>query len=247
MTELEQTETEFLANYNLRDYPAIGATVDLNVFTIHENQLKILLIQRGGHPEFGKWALPGGFVDVKESLDEAAKRELLEETKISCDFLEQLKTYGYPGRDKRGYIISTAYVAFVPNLDDPVAGDDASNAALVSVDEVLDDNFDLAFDHKMIIRDAVDRVRGKLEYAPIAHLFIGKDEFTLSDLRNIYEIVWGTKLIPSNFRRKVLSIENFVISTGKRRQSEIVGGRTADLYKFGGVEIIYPPFRKEDI
>lgn len=247
--ELDQLETEeeFLAHYDLRKYDPVAATTDLAIFTIRNNRLCVLLIQRGGHPAKGKWALPGGFVNVDESLDEGAARELKEETGLTIDegYLEQLKTYAWPGRDPRGYIVSTAYVALAPKIKKPIAADDAAAAHFFPVEEVLAE-FDLPFGHEVIIRDGLERVRAKMEYAPIAHLFLEDSTFTMSELRRVYEIVWGQELLASNFRRKVQSVKGFVIPVGDKRPSQVEGGRASDLYRAGDLSIIFPPLRRQE-
>lgn len=242
MIDQELTEDEFIKNYDMSKYPTVAATVDLLIFTIRDEKLQLLLIERGGHPEKGKLALPGGFVNTDESLDQAAERELFEETNVSVSgYLEQLKTYGNPHRDRRGFVISTAYVALVPHVVEPEAADDAATAAFYPVDEI--DKMNLAFDHAEIISDGLARVRAKLEYAPVAHEFIDSETFTMSEFRQVYEIVWGTKLSPSNFRRKVQSVPNLIEPTGERRKTEVAGGRTSELYRAGTATIIYPPLQ----
>lgn len=241
-----ETEAEFLANYSMKDYSQISATVDLNIFTIKNGKLCLLLVRRGNHPFRGYWALPGGFVDVNENIDEAAQRELLEETNIEIEasYLEQLKTYGGPDRDPRGFVISTAYVALLPNVANPLAGDDAAEAHFFPIEDVLSSDFDLAFDHRTIITDALERVRAKIEYSTVAFHFINSDAFTISELRNVYEIVWGEPITPSNFRRKIQSVPNLITPTGARRSSIVQGGRSSDLYRAGTAIEIYPPFRR---
>lgn len=244
----EITEDEFIQQYNMREFAPVAVTVDLSIFTIKNGKLSVLLIKRGGHPEKGKWALPGGFVNVDESLDEAAARELSEETNITIEdgYLEQLKTYGNPHRDRRGYVVSVAYVALVPQVDRPEAGDDAAEAHFFAVEDVLSEDFDIAFDHHNIISDGLERVRAKIEYAPIAHLFLDSETFTMSELRNVYEIVWGTELIPSNFRRKVQSVPGFLEPVGTKRTSSVDGGRASDLYRAGKAKEIFPPFKRSE-
>lgn len=239
------TEEEFLKNYDMSKYPTIAGTVDLAIFTIRNNQLSVLLVKRGGHPHRGKWALPGGFVNIDESLDTAAKRELVEETNLTVadGYLEQLRTYGDPGRDPRGYVISTAYVALVPHVSTPEAGDDAAEARFFSVEEVLQD-FELAFDHKTIIQDGLNRVRAKIEYAPVAHHFLDDTTFTISELRKVYEIVWGEEIVPSNFRRKVQSVPDLLEPVNDKRSSKIDGGRESQLFKAGKAVEIFPPLRR---
>lgn len=245
MDQLE-TEEEFLSRYDLKKYPAQALAADLCIFTIHNNQLSLLLIERGGHPEKGKWALPGGFVNINENVDEAAARELEEETGIAVEegYLEQLRTYAYPGRDPRGFIASVAYVAFIPKMATPTAGDDAAQARFWAVDDILSGEVQLAFNHREIVEDGLERVRAKLEYAPLAPLFLEDDEFTISELRRVYELVWGKRLNASNFRRKVQSVEGFLIAVDGKRVSKLEGGRTADLYRAGDIPMIYPPLRQ---
>ena len=159
--------------------------------------------------------------------------------------LEQLKTYAYPGRDPRGFIADVAYVALVPNMADPVAGDDADEARFFPVAEVLEEGFPLAFDHNVIIPDALERIRGKLEYTPLALKFLAEEEFTISELRNVYEVVWGRPLNPSNFRRKVQALEGFLTATGNRGPAAFDGGRTSDLYRADALVPFFPPIRRE--
>lgn len=240
----EQSEAEYLASYDMSKYPSVAVTTDLTIFTIRNGQLCILLIKRGAHPEKGKWALPGGFINPNESLDDCAMRELEEETgiKVEQGYLEQLRTYGNPSRDKRGTVISTAYVALIPNMDKPHAGDDASEAHFFPVFDVLRDDFPVAFDHKDIIKDGLERVQAKVEYSPIALSFLDSETFTITELRKVYETVWGRELHPSNFRRKVLSVPGFLTAVGEKKGEG--AGRPSDLYRAGDVGEIYPPFRR---
>jgi len=242
----DMTEEEFLKNYDMSKYPSVAVTVDLAIFTIRNNQLSVLLIERGGHPFKGCWALPGGFIDTSETLDEAAARELKEETNLTIEkgYLEQLKTYGSPNRDPRGFVVSTAYVALAPKVEQPEAGDDAASAHFFPVEDVLSDDFNLAFDHEQIIREGLERVRSKIEYAPIAHHFLEDSNFTMSELRKVYEIVWGVDVVPSNFRRKLQSVDGLLEPVGEKRTSDFDGGRASDLYKAGDATEIYPPFKQ---
>lgn len=248
--EQADTEEEFLKEYDLKDFPGVGLTVDLLIFTIRDGRLSLLLIRRGAHPEKGKWALPGGFVNTTESLDEAAARELTEETGLEmAGYLEQLRTYGYPGRDKRGFIASTAYVALVPNASTPHAGDDAADAHFFAVEDVLGDEdgveFDLAFDHRNIIVDGLERVRAKIEYAPVAHKFLSGETFTIPEIRKVYEIIWGRELNASNFRRKMLSTPGLLESVGEKNRDN--PWRPSHLYRAGEATEIFPPLQRNRI
>ena len=211
-------------------------TVDLVVLTIRDGVLNALLIRRGIPPYKGRWALPGGFVLDDEDLPAAAERELREETGVAtaAGHLEQLRTYGGPRRDPRGRVVSVAYLALLPDLPAPTAGSDAAGAHWRAVDAVQR----LAFDHDEILRDGVERARAKLEYTPLAAAFCPA-EFTIAELRGVYEAVWGTDLDPRNFHRKVTTTDGFVRSTGRRRAQSV--GRPAELFQQGDAEVLYPP------
>ncbi|BBH63802.1 NUDIX hydrolase [Actinoplanes sp. OR16] len=232
----------FLAGYDPRRYPALAVTVDVVALTIRDAALCVLLVERGAQPFAGRRALPGGFVK-EETLDEAARRELGEETGLEPGHgdldrvhLEQLKTYGNPGRDPRMRVVSVAYLAFAPSLPEPTAGSDAARAFWVPVDEAKD----LAFDHDDVLADGLERARSKLEYTPLATAFVN-EEFTIGELRQVYASVWGEELHAGNFHRKVLSVPGFVESTGTTtsRGGER-GGPKAKLYRSGDARLLHP-------
>jgi 8-oxo-dGTP diphosphatase len=214
--------------------------VDLVVLTVKADVLAVLLIRRGLEPFKDRWALPGGFVGEAEGLIDAAQRELVEETGVSSigGHLEQLATYGDPGRDPRGRVVSTAYLALVPEPPSPMAGTDATQAEWIPVDKAVGRATALAFDHRAILRDGIERARSKLEYTPLAAAFCG-EEFTVADLRRIYETVWDTTLDPRNFHRKVTSTAGFVEPTGRSTTRD--GGRPAQLYRQGPATLLHPP------
>jgi len=217
-----------------------AVTVDLVVLTVKADVLAVLLIRRGLEPFKDRWALPGGFVGEAEGLIDAAQRELVEETGVSSigGHLEQLATYGDPGRDPRGRVVSTAYLALVPEPPSPMAGTDATQAEWIPVDKAVGRATALAFDHRAILRDGIERARSKLEYTPLAAAFCG-EEFTVADLRRIYETVWDTTLDPRNFHRKVTSTAGFVEPTGRSTTRD--GGRPAQLYRQGPATLLHPP------
>ena len=279
-------EQAWLAAYDPRVFPPVAVTVDVVVLTLRQEQLHVLLVQRAAPPFQGSWALPGGFVRAgREDLDQAAARELAEETGLDTAgldrvHLEQLGSYGAPDRDPRMHVVSVAYLAFAPDLPAPRAGTDAAAAAWVPVssldpvagprrggpgDHLLartdgqpEDTFPapapsggLAFDHAAVLAAGLDRARSKLEYTPLATAFLGR-EFTVSDLRAVYEEIWGEKLHPGNFHRKVLSVPGFVESTGRTTaHGGSRGGPRARLYQRGDARLLHPallrPDREEEI
>lgn len=237
------TEEQFLAAYDPRAYPPVGVTVDVVALTIRDGALHLLLIRRGEPPFADFWSLPGGFVRPDEDLPAGARRELAEETGLGGEplrrvHLEQLASYGAPGRDPRLRVISVAYLAFAPNLPEPVAGTDASDAEWLPVTSLPSRR--LAFDHDQIIADALERARSKLEYTPLATRFVG-DEFTIAELRAVYETVWGHPLHAGNFHRKVLSVPGLVESTGATTEhGGPRGGPRARLYRAGDARLLHP-------
>lgn len=187
--------------YDPRDYPAFAVAVDVVVFTIRAHVLYIPLVRRGNEPFLGQWALPGGFVLPDETLDQAAARELAEETGLRQEdgwYLEQLASYGDPNRDPRMRVVTVAYLAVAADLPQVHGGGDAVLAELKPVNAVMELN--LAFDHTRIVHDAIDRIRSRLEYTTLAARFV-ECVFTVSELRGVYETVWGTSLDKGNFRR----------------------------------------------
>jgi 8-oxo-dGTP diphosphatase len=216
-----------------------AVTVDLVVLTVRRDRLAVLVVRRGEDPYRGRWALPGGFVADNEDLLGAATRELAEETGVASigAYLEQLATYGAPHRDPRGRVVSVAYLALLPDLPSPVAGTDAADARWVTVEDIPEQPNQLAFDHSAILRDGIERARSKLEYTPLAAAFCDR-EFTIADLRHVYETVWGVDLDPRNFHRKVTSTPGFVEPVG--RTSSRDGGRPAQLFRRGTATLLHP-------
>ncbi len=211
------------------DYPHPAVTADVVVFTIENDDLKVLLIQRDQEPFEGEWALPGGFVDIDESLGQAAKRELKEETGVNASFLEQLYTFGRPDRDPRERIITVAYYALIPfDQLSIAAGDDARDARLFNMDELPA----LAFDHDSILRIAKHRVKERLDDSFYAFQILPK-AFTMYELRRVYELFLGEVLDKRNFRKKIIALDE-IEETGEKRES--VRHRPARLYRVKSVE-----------
>ncbi|MGW4056782.1 NUDIX hydrolase [Amycolatopsis sp. NPDC004747] len=219
-------------------HPPFAVTVDLVVLTLTGDELCALLVRRGVEPYLGEWALPGGFVGEDEDLAEAARRELAEETGLAPGtvHIEQLAGYGAPGRDPRMRVVTVAYLALAPDLPVPRAGTDAAEARWAPVRSLRAER--LAFDHDRILADGVERARAKLEYSPLATAFCAP-EFTVAELRRVYELVWDTRLDPRNFHRKVTGAEGLLEPTGRTTTRD--GGRPARLYRRGSAEVLYPP------
>ncbi|MHB1244700.1 MAG: NUDIX hydrolase, partial [Gaiellaceae bacterium] len=202
--------------YDPTQFPAFAVTVDVVILTMSEGLLHVLLVCRGEAPYEGRWAIPGGFKRPSETLDEAAKRELHEETGVdAASLLTQFGAYGDPERDPRMNVVTVAYLAVLREVGSVVAGTDAAAAALIPVSDVLNGKIDLAFDHARIVRDAIERVRVELEVSGVATAFVGAT-FTLAELRAVYEAVWGVQLDAANFRRSIVAEDGWVIPTGRR-------------------------------
>jgi 8-oxo-dGTP diphosphatase len=220
-------------SYDPSEFPPFAVTVDVVVLTMAKGRLHVLLVQRGVDPFAGMWAIPGGFKRPDETLDEAARRELLEETGVDgASFFRQFGTYGDPNRDPRMNVVTVAYVALIRDIGTPAASTDAAAAALMPVDEALGGTIELAFDHAKILGDAVERVRTDLELTGSATAFL-PPTFTLAELRSVYEAVWDVHFDAANFRKRVLTDEGWVIPTGKRARPGSSGGKPAELYRAG--------------
>ncbi|MHA3772921.1 NUDIX hydrolase [Verrucomicrobiota bacterium sgz303538] len=204
------------------EYPRAALTVDCVVFGFDDGELKVLLIRRGLKPFKGQWALPGGFVRLDETLDDAARRELMEETGLKNVYLEQLYTFGAIDRDPRERVVSVAYYALVKSAEHPAAGaTDASEAGWFPVADLPT----LAFDHREILKTALERLRGKVRYEPIGFELL-PPKFTLSQLQHLYEAVLQTEVDKRNFRKKILSMELLVpldeqVRTGAHRPAQL--------------------------
>ena len=199
-------------------------TVDIVIFTIQSEELKVLLVKRGIPPFKGQLALPGGFVHEDESLDEAAMRELREETGVSDVFLEQLYSFGEPGRDPRERIITVAYYALISaDRSQLAAGTDTTEARWCPVSK----SPALAFDHRKILDYALERLRNKLEYTTVGFQLLPA-KFSLTELQGVYEAILGKKLDKRNFRRKIELLKILKPISEYRRG----GQRPARLYRF---------------
>ncbi|MET8898430.1 NUDIX hydrolase [Streptomyces albogriseolus] len=225
--------------YDKHAFEPFAVTVDLAVFTIREGALHVLLVERGQEPYAGRWALPGGFLRPDESAERAARRELGEETgltDVTGLHLEQLRTYSEPDRDPRMRVVSVAFAALLPDAPEAHGGGDAARARWTPYEGARD----LAFDHDRMLADARDRIGAKLEYTGLATAFC-PSEFTLGELQQVYETVWGTALDRPNFRRKVLATPGFVEAVPGAARLTGGRGKPAALYRAGTAAALHPP------
>lgn len=205
-------------------YARPAVTVDIVIFSLREADLKVLLVRRRYPPYKGKWAIPGGFVHPNETLEDAARRELAEETGVHDLYLEQLYTFGDPQRDPRGWVITVAHFALLAQAVPLQAGDDAAATDWFSLRALPE----LAFDHAEILKYAWQRLRYKLEYTAVGFQLL-PDEFTLGELQTAYETVLGEKLDKRNFRRRLQ--EAHILTETPRHKLE-GPGRPARLYRY---------------
>lgn len=207
------------------EYPRPALTTDCVIFGFDESDLKVLLIERGFEPYKGKWAFPGGFLNMDEDAETGAKRELLEETGLKEIYIEQLYTFSTVDRDPRGRVISVVYFALVSLKDNmPIAGDDAKKAEWFPINNMPD----LAFDHKDVFKMALQRLKGKIRYQPIGFELL-PEKFTFPDLEHLYEVILETKIDRRNFRKKIQKMK-LLIELDEKQQG--VAHKAASFYKF---------------
>jgi 8-oxo-dGTP diphosphatase len=217
-------------NYTGHEHP--GVTVDLVIFTVNDDTLKVMLVKRAEQPYLDHWSLPGGFLLIGESLEEAALRVLKEKTGVGDLYLEQLYTFGEPHRDPRARVITVAYVALIPwsNLDQPQSKK-VADLKWCSLRQIPK----LAFDHKLILTYAVQRLRAKVTYSNIVYGLM-PEQFRLSELQRMYEIILDEALDKRNFRKRMLA-SGLLQETGKKHLNG--AHRPAMLYQFKKMEITF--------
>lgn len=211
-------------NYDPSKYERPSVTVDVVMFSLVQESLKALLVKRQAAPYAGVWAIPGAFVGINESLEDAATRALAEEAGVNDVYTEQLFTFGHPNRDPRTRVITVAYFALVPFESVRQAPEREADTQWFSITDIPP----LAFDHEEILDYALTRLRYKLEYTSVGFQLL-PDVFTLSELQKAYEIILGEMLDKRNFRRKILSAEILEETGKKRKEGE---GRPAMLYRY---------------
>ncbi|MGH3367409.1 MAG: NUDIX hydrolase [Nocardioidaceae bacterium] len=229
--------------YDPEDPSSMAVAVDIVVLTVHEGSLQVLTVRRGGPPYAGRQALPGGFVEPDEDLQQAAGRELHEETGLSLtkSHVAQLGAYGAPRRDPRMRVVSVAHLVVRPDAPEPVTGGDAASARWRPVAELLASPRRLAFDHAKILRDAIDYAAEALESSTLATWFVPAP-FTVAELRRVYEVVWDQTLDPRNFHRKMTGTPGLLVDTGKTTTRN--GGRPAAMYRRGRATRLNPPLAR---
>lgn len=224
-----------------------AVAVDVALLTIRDGELTLLLVRPQPDELADRWALPGRRVRDDESLDDTAHRALRELAGVTAPHahLEQLRTYGDTARDPRSRVVSVAYLALTPTTDDPPRG---TAAAFFPVSRLVPDTRGatsagdaprFAYDHARIVPDALERARSKLEYTALATAFVA-EPFTLGELREVYEAVWGVDLDAANFRRKVVSTRDFVVPVEGLKRPGPGGGRPAQRYRRGTAERLHP-------
>ena len=230
-------EQDFLAAYDPQAFPPFAVTVDVVLLTVREGRLQVLLVERDTHPFRGAQALPGGFVQADEDLDAAAIRRLEAETGVRRDVahVEQLGAFGAPDRDPRMRVVSVSYLVFAPEVAAPRPGPTTRWVGWVPVDTARP----TAFDHDVVLAAGVVRARAKLEYSPFAAAFC-PEEFTVAELRRVYEATWGVPLDPRNFHRKVTGTPGFLVPVGRDSAPGPGGGRPAALYRVGDARALHP-------
>lgn len=221
--------------------PGFAVTVEVAVLTVRGGGLEALLGRRRSGPYAAAWALPGDVVGLDEDVDDAAGRVSTAAAGLPVAHLEQLGTYGAPDRDPRGRVVSVAYLALLPIGADPAPPAGGRGGELLPVEPLVRGRVAVAFDHGRILGDAAERTRSKLEYTTLAAALL-PEEFTIGDLRRVYESVWGVSLHHSNFARKVRSVAGFVEPTGRRTATS----GAPELFRKGPASIMMPPLMRPE-
>ncbi len=222
------SEREFLKDYNIHDFDVPLTSVDMAIFTVRESQLQVLLVKRAQHPALGKWALPGGFIDLKKdkALGDTAQRKLKEKTGVDTPYLEQVESFGSAKRDPRGWSVTVAYLALIASEDITLSKDDSSEEVTWVAIEEVEKQFDLAFDHQQILETCYERLKSKVQYTSLPVNLL-PNEFTLTELQKTFEIILGSNVEKKSFRRRMIDAE-ILEETGTMRTGS---NRPAKLYR----------------
>ncbi len=222
----EQSEKEFLKNYNIHEFDVPLTTVDMTIFTIRDQQLHVLLVKRAQHPAKGKWALPGGFIDLNrdKTLDDTARRKLKEKTGIDTPYLEQVETVGSSERDPRGWSVTVVYLALIVSEDIELTANESSEQVLwVPIEKAITD-YKLAFDHSDLLNVSHARLKNKVQYTSLPVNLLSQ-EFTLTELQKTFEMILGSKVEKKSFRRRIAEAdileETGNIRTGSNRPAKL--------------------------
>lgn len=226
MEKLSPEEKQFIKSYNIHDYDVPLVTVDMAIFTVRNDQLHVLLVKRSQYPSMGRWALPGGFVDLKQDrqLGDTARRKLKEKTGIDTPYLEQVETVGNNQRDPRGWSVTVSYFALIPNDSiEAVTTEASEEMAWVTFDEAVA-QYHLAFDHESVLQACYKRLKAKVQYTSLP-INLLPEAFTLSELQNIFEILLGKTVEKKSFRRRILDAdiieETGAMKTGSNRPAKL--------------------------
>jgi len=222
-----ETELSFLANYDIHEFDIPLTSVDMTIFTIEDDALKILLVKRAQFPAKGEWALPGGFINVKTdgTLNDTVSRKLKEKTGVEISHLEQVATYGSASRDPRGWSVTIAYMALISNKNITLTPDESSEEVIWLPIEEIQNNYQLAFDHNAILADSYQRLKSKVHYTSLPINLLPKI-FTLSELQKTFELILGYPIEKKSFRRRLLAAD-IIAETGDMR---VGSNRPAKLY-----------------
>jgi ADP-ribose pyrophosphatase YjhB (NUDIX family) len=222
-----KTESIFLENYNIHEFDIPLTSVDMTIFTIEDDTLKILLVKRAQFPSKGEWALPGGFIDLKVdgTLNDTVSRKLKEKTGVDISHLEQVATYGSASRDPRGWSVTISYMALISNKNITLTTDESSEEVVWLPIEEIQNNYQLAFDHKAILDESYQRLKSKVQYTSLP-INLLPAAFTLSELQKTFELILGYGIEKKSFRRRLLAAD-IIAETGDMR---IGSNRPAKLY-----------------
>ena len=220
------SEKEFLKNYNIHEFDVPLTTIDMSIFTIRDGSLNVLLVKRAEHPSIGKWALPGGFInlDVDQNLEASARRKLCEKTGVDTPYLEQVATFGNKSRDPRGWAITIAYFALIDSEKTSLEKDYSSDEVAWVPIEKIEKSYYLAFDHEEILKACMHRLKAKVQYTSLPVHLLPKD-FTLTELQQTFELILQKSVEKKSFRRRVLDAgileETGELKTGSNRPAKL--------------------------